>query len=98
MTFEPKTDLKTEVDAQGLGRKVTCVPCCQIVFSLPDKPTDQERLREGKGLAAHLEFAHDMVAFYGRCYDLACRKFHLSAFYKDQVPPEFQAMRNRDNP
>lgn len=97
MGFDPMTDLQTVVDSEGLGRKVTCVPCCQIVFSLPDKPTDSQRLLEGKGLAAHLEFAHDMVAFYGRCPDPECKKFHLSAFYKGQVPPEIQAMRNRDN-
>jgi hypothetical protein len=92
--FDPAKDLRTELDERGLGRRVTCLVCDQIVFQLPPNPTDEERLREGKGLAAHLEFAHDMVVFYGRCPDRACKKFHLSTFDKDKLPAEFKGMRN----
>lgn len=95
MAFNPHVDLKTDLDEEGFARKVICIPCCQLVFSLPTVPSEAERLREGKGLAAHLELAHDLVAFYGRCPDPECRKFHLSAFEKDKVPPELQAMRNQ---
>lgn len=96
MAFDPKTDLKLEVDSQGLGRRVTCLPCAQLVFSVSDNPTDAERVREGKALAAHLEFSHDMVAFYGRCRDPLCGRYHLSAFPKDRVPPEFKNCRSQE--
>jgi hypothetical protein len=95
MSFDPKVDLKTDVDGQGLATRVVCIPCCTPIFDLKPNASDSEKLIEGKSMAAHLEFAHDMVAFYGRCPDPNCRKFHLSAFHKGQVPPEIQALRNK---
>lgn len=95
--FDPVRDLQVELDDRKLARKVTCLPCGEVVFNLEPipRPTENDRLREGKGLAAHLELSHGLVAFYGRCEDSACGRFHLSAFEADQVPPEFRRLRNQ---
>lgn len=95
--FDATRDLKTEVDAQGLGRRVTCLACCEVVFELPEKPSDAQRLAEGKRFVLHLELVHEMVALYGRCQDPTCGRFHLSAWPKGQVPAEIlQMIRNRE--
>lgn len=94
--FNAERDLQVEVD-RGLARKVTCLPCKQVVFDLEGlrHPSEGHRLREGKALAAHLELAHGLVAFYGRCKDPDCGRFHLSAFEADRVPPELRGLRNQ---
>jgi hypothetical protein len=92
--FDPKRDLKTELDEEGLGRRVTCMACCQVIFNLGPNPSEPERLKEGKNLALHLELFHNMRAFYGRCRDASCRRFHLSAFEKGKLPPEFEGVGN----
>lgn len=95
MSFDPMKDLKVELDERGLSRKVTCIPCAQVIFDLPPNPTDAERLVQGKAHAAHLEFAHEMEVWYGRCQDPSCGRFHLSAFQKGKMPLELRRRRNQ---
>lgn len=86
--FEPSSDLKTEYRGESrLGKTVTCLPCGEVVFELPDDPTPQQRRTEGVRLAAHLELAHDMVVRHGRCADQACDLIHVEAYPKHVPKP-----------
>ena len=85
--FDASKDLKTEYRGESkLGKKVTCLPCGEVVFELPEEPTVRQREEEGLRLAAHLEFSHDMVVRRGRCSDPSCEIFHVEAFAKGQEP------------
>lgn len=95
MSFNPSKDLSVELDAEGLGKKVTCIPCNAVLFELNESPTNAKRLLEMKAIAAHLELTHDLFVYYGRCQDPQCRRFHLSAFEKDKVPPELRGRRSQ---
>lgn len=94
MSFDPMKNMKTELDAQGLGQKVTCTECCEVVFEVGANPTDAQRLAEGKRLCAHLEFSHDMVTLYARCEDPTCGRFHLSAWKRGTEPAVIHRMRS----
>ena len=79
--FDAAKDLRTEYrGTTRLGKRVTCVPCGLVVFELPDHPSVAEREAEGVRLAAHLEFAHDMVVRRGPCADAQCDIIHIEAF------------------
>jgi len=81
--FDASRDLRTEYrGTTKAGKTVTCVPCGEIVFDLPDNPTVSQRHAEGVRLAAHLEFTHDMVVRRGKCADAACDLIHVEAFHK----------------
>lgn len=86
--FDASKDLRTEYrGTTKLGKTVTCVPCGEVVFELPDNPTLGQRQAEGMRLAAHLEFAHDMVVRHGKCSDPACDILHVEAFHKADPGP-----------
>jgi hypothetical protein len=86
-TFDASKDLRTEYrGATQVGKTVTCIPCGEVVFDLPDHPTVSQRQAEGVRLAAHLELAHDMVVRRGKCSDAGCDLIHVEAFHK--VAPE----------
>ncbi|HVE41518.1 MAG TPA: hypothetical protein VNM14_16625 [Planctomycetota bacterium] len=82
-SFDASRDLRTEYrGTTNAGKTVTCVPCGEVVFDLPDEPTVAQRRAEGVRLAAHLEFAHDMVVRLGKCADAGCDLIHIEAFPK----------------
>ena len=85
--FDASKDLKTEYrGTTKLGKTVTCIPCGEVVFELPDEPTESQRQAEGVRLAAHLEITHDMVVRRGRCSDTSCDVIHIEAFPKTVAP------------
>jgi hypothetical protein len=86
--FDASRDLRTEYrGTTTAGKTVTCLPCGEVVFDLPDNPTLSQRQAEGLRLAAHLEFAHDMVVRRGKCADASCDLLHVEAFPKAAPGP-----------
>ena len=86
--FDASRDLRTEYrGSTRVGKTVTCIPCGELVFDLPDDPSVGERRAEGLRLAAHLEFTHDMVVRLGKCSDAGCHLIHIEAFPKAAPGP-----------
>ncbi len=57
-------------------KKAICKLCGEKVFEVPNDSTLAQVAIEAKGLAAHLEFRHNLMITFMKCSDPSCLKSH----------------------
>jgi hypothetical protein len=72
----PLLDL-TEIEFIGKTRyakRITCRECREVVFDVPDKPTQSELNANVVGLRAHFLIRHNVNVAFAHCDDPDCGK------------------------